>query len=171
MVVAIGAVPGCGREGGDESTSPKSASTDQAGDDEQAMMDRAMARAQATWEQFAVALSEAEPGRDGFAIKKGFPYGDAGGRDAGIEYVWIGDVSWNGEVFHGVVNNQPLRATGVAAGDRVEVRPEALADWMYLDGKTLRGGYTIRVLYWADPEGQVRKAMDAQGIEVGPVEE
>lgn len=141
-----------------------------------------MARARETWARFAVALSEAEPGRGGFAIKKGFAYGGGSGEGAGgggekggggggggIEYVWIGDVSWDGKVFHGVVNTSARRAN-VEAGDRVEVRPEELADWMYLDGKVLRGGFTIRVLYWEDPEGEVRRAMDAKGIVVGPVE-
>jgi len=34
----------------------------------------------------------------------------------------------------------------VKIGDTIEIRPNEISDWMYIDNGTLRGGSTIRVL-------------------------
>ena len=164
--IGLCAGAGCGRKGGETAKGRGAGSDDPlVSADDQGLMDRAQARARATWEEFAVALSEAEPGRGGYAIKKKFdcPSGD-------IEYMWLRVVSFDGEVFHAVVDNEAVRTKEVAYGDKVEIRPEDLADWMYLEGNLLRGGFTMRVLYWQESGGGVRAALDAKGIVVGPVD-
>lgn len=105
-------------------------------------MDQAVAQARATWPQFAQALSEPGKNRQGFSIKRGFRVKD----DPEFEHIWLTNVSFDGQRFRGEVNNEPVDTQEVKMGDVVEVTPQQLSDWMYIEHGVLQGGYTIRVL-------------------------
>ena len=108
-------------------------------------MERAIQKAKDTHGEFIQAMRGKRPGTDGFAIKKSF----------GGEHIWLSDVSWDGKVFSAVVDNEPVDTKEVKLGDRVQVAPDELSDWMYVEGGSLKGGYTIRVLhYQASPVEQ-----------------
>jgi uncharacterized protein YegJ (DUF2314 family) len=109
---------------------------------DEAAMDRAISDARASWQQFARALANPSDNMTSFSIKKGFRVGD----DAEAEHIWLTNVSFDGERFTGEVNNEPVDTTEVRLGDIVQVTPEQLSDWMYVEDGLLRGGYTIRVL-------------------------
>lgn len=127
------------------------------------LLERAMQKAKDTHLEFVAALNDPKPSYTGFGIKKGFPTPD-GGR----EHMWISDVVWSGSEFRGVVNNEPVDTQAVRLGDEVTVRPDELSDWMYLDGRRLVGGYTVRVLFsQSSPEQQ--EALKAD-MDIPPVD-
>lgn len=109
--------------------------------DEKAMTD-AIAKARATWREFSAALVKPAPGMSRFSIKKGFLVDD----DPEGEHIWLADVSFDGGNFRGAVGNEPVSTQEVKFGQVVDVMPEELTDWMFVEDGVLRGGYTLRVL-------------------------
>jgi uncharacterized protein YegJ (DUF2314 family) len=130
-----------------------------------AAMDRAIAKARQTHAQFASALAKRASGQRGFAVKKPFavPQG-------GQEHIWINDVTWDGSAFHGVIDNEPVDTKAVKQGDRVTVRPQELSDWMYIDGRRVVGGYTLRVLHYQSTPEEQREFVEIMGLEVPPID-
>ena len=51
--------------------------------------------------------------------------------------------------FTGVVSNSPVSTKEVALGDTVVIDNQKISDWMYLEKGVLRGGYTIRAIYYS----------------------
>jgi len=114
---------------------------------DQTRMDRAMAEARSTIDNFVAALAARTPGTMGFAVKKGYPCpGDA------KEFIWINEVGMDGDVFVGTVNNEPVDTKQVRLGQKVRVKRGEIADWMYLERGRLRGGYTIVALVHGTPQ-------------------
>ena len=107
-------------------------------------MSRARQKAKDTQSQFVTALAANKQGTTGFAIKKSFP---ATGSDLDGEHIWLSQVTWDGKMFIATVDNEPVYTKAVKLGDKVEVRPDELSDWMYFDDGKLQGGYTIRAMY------------------------
>ncbi|MEI8196022.1 MAG: DUF2314 domain-containing protein [Phycisphaerae bacterium] len=113
------------------------------------LMDRAIQKANDTLQDFITALQNPRPTMSSFAVKKQFP------AEKGGEHIWLIDVSWDGKAFTATVDNDPVDTKAVKIGDRVQVTPDELSDWMFVENGSLHGGYTIRVLYYqASPEEQ-----------------
>jgi uncharacterized protein YegJ (DUF2314 family) len=133
--------------------------------DEDPVVERAVAKARETYEQFITASEAGNPNYQGFAIKKGFAT-----PEGGLEHIWVTFKGWDGEKFRGVIDNEPVDTQEVRLGDQVTVTPEELSDWMYLDGRTLVGGYTVRALHYSQPI-EAQKAFEEQtGMVVPPVD-
>jgi uncharacterized protein YegJ (DUF2314 family) len=133
--------------------------------DDDATMDRAVKKARETQKTFVAALQNPKPTHRGFAVKKGFP--TPGG---GEEHIWIGQPKWDGKQFRGTIDNEPVDTKAVKLGDTVTVKPEELSDWMYLDGKKVIGGYTLRVLHFQSTPEEQRKFTAETGMEVPPID-
>jgi len=127
--------------------------------DEQAM-DKAIAQARTTWQRFAHALAKPSDKMRGFSIKRGFRVED----DPEAEHIWLTNVSFDGKGFKGEVNNEPVDTKEVQIGDIVDVTPDQLSDWMYIENGILRGGYTIRVLVEQDPPEEQEKFFKQVGF-------
>ena len=108
----------------------------QIGDDNKAM-DRAVQQAHKTLNKFIAALRSPKASQSRFAIKKAFVEGDK------VEHIWLNEVSFDGRLFHGKVDNEPVDLKGVRLGDEVSVSPNEISDWMYVQKGRLVGGYTI----------------------------
>jgi uncharacterized protein YegJ (DUF2314 family) len=109
-------------------------------DDNDPRMIAATAKARATAVEFAKALAAPRPNQAAFAVK--MPVSDG----KHTEYMWIYELSFDGEAFRGRLGNRPLVVTGVAVGDELSVKVSDLSDWMYIEDNRLVGGYTLRVL-------------------------
>ena len=109
-------------------------------DKDQAMR-TAVHTARKTVGTFITALQKPSATQRDFEVKKRFIQG------AEVEHIWLSDVTFSGNRFHGRVDNHPVKITGVKMGDRVSVNPNEISDWAYVDNGILVGGYTIRVLY------------------------
>jgi uncharacterized protein YegJ (DUF2314 family) len=99
-----------------------------------------------------------------FAIKKPFTAGK------GDEHIWLNEVSWDGKVFSAVVNNEPVDTKEVKLGDRVQVKPEELSDWMFIENDQLKGGYTIRALFHNSPPAQQKALQDQMPFTVPAID-
>ena len=104
-------------------------------------MKRAVHEARRTVGVFILAVRNPAAGQHDFEVKKPFCQGDA------VEHLWLSDVSFRGNRFHGYVDNRPREIKGLKMGDRVSVNPNEISDWAFVENGRLVGGYTIRVLY------------------------
>jgi len=121
---------------------------DVASDD--AAMNRAIAEAQSTSEEFLKAFRDNKPGTDEFMVKK--PYGSPSGRK---EHMWIAVTGEKNGILQGVVMNEPDYTNEVKLEQRVSLNISEITDWKYLKGKKMIGGYTIRYyLNTLSPEEQ-----------------
>lgn len=106
-----------------------------------AAMKKAVHQARRTVGVFIQALQSPTAGQHDFEVKKPFRQGDA------VEHIWLSNVTFSGNRFHGYVDNRPRKITGLKMGDRVSVDPNEISDWAYVENGRLVGGYTIRLLY------------------------
>ena len=74
-----------------------------------------------------------------FAVQKAFD------TDGEPEWLWVRQLTLDGDRLNGVVDTEPTRATQFARGTAVTIDRADVDDWMYLDGTALVGAYTIRV--------------------------
>jgi len=109
--------------------------------DKDPAMHNAVHTARQTVGTFITALQHPSPTQRAFEVKKTFVQG------AEVEHIWLSHVTFSGNRFHGMVDNQPNKIKGLKIGDRVSVNPNEISDWAYVDKGNLVGGYTIRVLY------------------------
>jgi uncharacterized protein YegJ (DUF2314 family) len=109
-------------------------------EDKDAQMKRAVREARKTVGVFIAALKNPAKGQHDFEVKRPFVKG------AEVEHIWLADVQFKGNRFHGLVDNHPRKIKGLKYGDRISVRPGGISDWAFVDNGKLVGGYTIRVL-------------------------
>jgi uncharacterized protein YegJ (DUF2314 family) len=103
-------------------------------------MDRAVQEAQKTVKKFIAALRSPKANQSRFAVKKRFIQGDK------VEHLWLKEVTFDGQLFHGKVDNQPVDIKGVRLGNVVSVSLDELSDWMFVQDGRLVGGYTIHAM-------------------------
>jgi uncharacterized protein YegJ (DUF2314 family) len=103
-------------------------------------MNAAMAKANASLNQFITHLKSPKPGETGFAIKTGISEGTE------KEYFWLSRVTYDGKEFQGIIDNDPELVKSVKFGQKITVRPADVSDWMYLNNRKLVGGLTLLVL-------------------------
>lgn len=118
-------------------------------------MNQAMADAKASFPVFEKAIQAYNENYSGFALKVPFAF------DGGTEHIWVGEIVYVENLYIGIVNNVPEYTREVSLGDTIPVDPTGISDWMYLDGDTLRGGYTIRVIRNGLPEVE-KKDFDSE---------
>src|SRR5581483_9827416 len=90
----------------------------------------AVQKARKTLNKFISVLRSPKSSQTRFAIKKPFIEGDK------VEHIWIANVTFDGRVFHGTVDNEPMELKAAHLGDKVSVAPDEISDWMYVqDGR------------------------------------
>jgi uncharacterized protein YegJ (DUF2314 family) len=100
----------------------------------------AVETARASLPEFVAVLRAPKPGQAAFTIKVEFRDGDR------TEYMNLTPVTFDGKLFHGTLDNDPVAVRNVKRGDAAAVGPERVADWSYVEDGRLIGGYTLRVL-------------------------
>ena len=108
-------------------------------DDDKAM-ERAVQKARKTVAKLIAALRSPKGNLSRFAIKKPFVEGDK------VEHLWLKEVSFDGRLFHGKIDNKPVDLQEVRLGQEVAVAPAEISDWMYVQDGRLVGGYTIHAV-------------------------
>jgi uncharacterized protein YegJ (DUF2314 family) len=110
-------------------------------DDDPAMR-RAFTRARATLDDFLSKLKSPPAGSGGFAVKVGI----RSGQD--VEYLWIGQLSVEGERFRGRIDNAPRTVKEVTAGEIFTFTRADIVDWLYIDRprRRMHGNFTACAL-------------------------
>ncbi len=122
-------------------------------------MNNAIAYAQKTLPEFDKALSSGDTAYSTFTLKMRFPTKDNSG-----EHMWIANIKKkNGEYF-GILNNQPEYTDAVKMGDSITVPLKDISDWMFMEGRKLHGGYTIRVLRNRMSDSEKKQFDQEQGM-------
>jgi uncharacterized protein YegJ (DUF2314 family) len=75
-----------------------------------------------------------------FFIRGAFP------TDAGPEYLWVRNVTYDRGEFRGTLDERPVVFRGAQKGEEVVVKRQDVFDWAIKDGDTIRGRYTEAVL-------------------------
>jgi len=100
----------------------------------------AIKKARADVKQFTDALAKPKTTHTSFAVKVMIVDGKF------TEHMWLTDVRYKDGKFSGVLNNEPNDVKTVKIGDKLSASEKEISDWMYVDGRKLVGGYTIRLL-------------------------
>lgn len=114
--------------------------------DDDPKMVAAIKKSRSTVGQFVTALSNPKPSQSAFSVKVPVEDGDK------REHMWITPVRYRNGTFFGTISNEPVKVTTVKNGDKMEVAKDQISDWMYIENKRLKGGYTLRVMRDRMPE-------------------
>jgi uncharacterized protein YegJ (DUF2314 family) len=132
----------------------------------QSVLDRArrdeVARVRTGDPAMAAAIEQARAGLDGFfaiadnpgANRRNFSVKVAVPTRDGHEYLWIRPFERNGDQFVGRVNNTPRNIANLKSGDRIAFQRKDIADWLYLEGDSMKGNYTACALLRNEPPEQ-----------------
>lgn len=102
-------------------------------------MMRAVREARERWPEFTAAFERREPG-DVFSVKAPIGLGEA------IEYMWLSVGALENGIVYGRLDNDPVCAGKLKAGDRVRVSVDDINDWLYVAGDQQYGGFTVAIL-------------------------
>jgi len=108
--------------------------------DDHKKMAKATQKARKTMTKFIAALRSPKSNQSRFAVKKPFIEGKK------VEHLWVKELSFDGKVFRGRIDNTPVGLKRVHLGDKVTVSPEEISDWMFVQNDRLIGGYTIQAM-------------------------
>jgi len=102
----------------------------------------AMEKARATSGDFLAALAKPAANQKQFMVRKIFP-----AKDAKQQILWVVDLTFDGTLLHGRVDDNTAQAgSGLAKDGRVSFPPTEIVDWMFNeDGKAV-GGFMLRAL-------------------------
>ena len=100
----------------------------------------AIAVARRTLPQFMERWDANEPQDTGYALKIAI------GDQNGIEHLWISSLERRNGRIYGRIDTRPLRVRSHAAGQRIEVRPDFIVDWMYFRRGRMVGNHTGRAM-------------------------
>lgn len=107
--------------------------------DDRARIVAALQKAHGTLPNFIKALQKPKPSQTQFSVKCAVADGGK------MRHVWIDNVTYDGKKFHGKLGNR-LMNKNAKSGSKVEVAPDGVSDWMYIENRKLVGGYTVRAL-------------------------
>ncbi|RBL90950.1 DUF2314 domain-containing protein [Chitinophaga flava] len=63
-----------------------------------------------------------------------------------VEYMWVNEISFDGETVRGVLINEPDRLQNVKNGDYVEAPLSRICDWLLATEGKSYGGFTVQLL-------------------------
>ena len=98
-------------------------------------------------------------------IKRGFPTNKKG--NLSVEYMWVGDISFDGKVITGNLLNQPNQIENLNQGDIVQFDREEISDWMYSISDKVYGAFTVNVLRSRMKNKELKEHDDAWGLDFG----
>jgi uncharacterized protein YegJ (DUF2314 family) len=132
LVAATLLVPGCKKktEGGN---------VVQLGADDPGLV-AAAAEARRRWPEFVAAFNEQRPGRK-CAVKYSAPI-----KGGGDEHIWIMVTALGSGTISGTLGNAPVEDIGLKQGDAVTIQTDDVKDWLFTDGQSMTGGFSIATL-------------------------
>jgi uncharacterized protein YegJ (DUF2314 family) len=112
------------------------------------VMNAAIAKARDSLPTFWAKFKAPAANEDGFTLKLGISDGNY------TEHFWCADIVGDATKATCVINNEPAQVFTVKFGERVDVDPAIISDWMYLRDGLIVGGETVRVIVDQMPEDE-----------------
>jgi uncharacterized protein YegJ (DUF2314 family) len=106
-----------------------------------AEMNGAIRKAQATLDEFLQVHARPPKGASGFRLKVRVE--DAGGG----EHLWIDPFEQTASGFSGIVANEPDYLRSVSIGDKITFQREDISDWGYVQDGKQKGSFTVCALF------------------------
>jgi uncharacterized protein YegJ (DUF2314 family) len=103
-------------------------------------MQEAIERARATVPELHRHLRNPSPTRTHTSVKLPLREGET------VEHVWLSDVTYDGDRFHGWIDNDVELLRSWRLGDTVSVVADSISDWLVIDDGIATGGFSIPVL-------------------------
>ena len=100
----------------------------------------AAAEAKRRWPEFVAAFNEHRPGRN-CAVKYAAPI-----KGGGVEQIWIMVTTLGSGTISGTLGNAPVEDIGLNLGDAVTIQTGDVKDWLFTDGQSMTGGFSIATL-------------------------
>ena len=85
-------------------------------------------------------LADPTVDEDGFSLKIAISEGEE------TEHFWCGEIEGNATKASCRISNEPQVVHSVTEGQRIDVDPKLISDWMYMLNGKIKGGETIRVI-------------------------
>ena len=126
------------------------------GDDE---MNAAIAKAQASLDEFLKIARSPPAGASGFKLK-------VRAHDAhGVEHMWVTPFSQTALGFTGILADEPEKVVSLEIGQKLDFTRAEISDWGYvLDGKQ-KGSFTVCVMFKHMPASDVAQYRKDYGFE------
>ena len=119
----------------------------------------AAAEAQRRWPEFVAAFNEHRPGRK-CAVKYSAPI-----KGGGNEHIWIMVTALGSGTISGPLGNNPVEDIGLNLGDAVTIQTGDVKDWLFTDGQSMTGGFSIATL--RDAAGKRERSTEGQSMTGG----
>ena len=100
----------------------------------------AAAEAKRRWPEFVAAFNERRPGRK-CAVKYSAPI-----KGGGHEHIWIMVTDMGSDTISGTLGNAPVENIGLKLGDAVTIQTSDVKDWLFTDGSSMTGGFSVATL-------------------------
>ncbi|MEL7266511.1 MAG: DUF2314 domain-containing protein, partial [Planctomycetota bacterium] len=100
----------------------------------------AVAKAQASFDEFLSAFKQRGPEQDDFVIKVRLSHGECS------EFIWLNFLGAEPRYLHGTLANDPVDLGDLKIDDQVEVPIEEMIDWGYSDNGEFKGMYSVAAI-------------------------
>jgi uncharacterized protein YegJ (DUF2314 family) len=100
----------------------------------------AAVEAKRRWPEFVAAFNEHRPGRK-CAVKYAAPI-----KGGGDEQIWIMVTALGSGTISGTLGNAPVEDIGLKLGDGVTIQTSDVKDWLFTDGQSMTGGFSVATL-------------------------
>src|SRR5690349_4024692 len=98
------------------------------------------------WRELSWEYRRIVPGLDLTMVKLPFTDGPRSDGNSEFEYMWIGEIDFDGETVSGKLLNSPNWLASVKEGDDVQVPFSQLSDWMMTSDGQAYGGFTVNCM-------------------------
>ena len=129
--------------------------------DEDAGMQAAFRKAQATLDDFLAVVKSKNPKIDNIAVRIQV-------RDHKlVDYLWILPFKQTAKGFSGYVNNVPRVITKIQAGQELDFKRADIIDWMYVDNRdnTMHGSFTTCAMMVNAPAAEQEEMKTKYGLD------
>jgi len=117
----------------------------------------AISEARSTVAGFLEALKAPKQSQSEFTVK--YPFEE----DGTTEHMWVVNLKYDGKVLTGILYNYPNKIRNLSYQQAVELRPDQVSDWTYIEDGQIVGGFTLRALYKNYPEEKRRELEESLG--------
>lgn len=104
-------------------------------------MNAAIAKARGSLPRFWALFANPAKGETNFALKVKVT------DSHGVEHFWCTDLGREGTRIFGVINNDPNVVESVKIGQRIEIKPDDISDWLFMREGKMHGNFTVRPLF------------------------